>query len=144
MNGGNFEGVQIPSIKAVAERWAVRNGCDTEESVIVDGALNLRTKLFAGTPDTSSETWTNGTCQEGTVVENWVINLMNTDNAVANSFTDDFATALVNWMSNHTKPSATEDSSDENNVAVQSGRLLPTATMMHPLGMSLLSIHRLR
>ena len=46
---------------------------------------------------------------------------MNTDNAVANSFTDDFATALVNWMSNHTKPSATEDSSDENNVAVQSG-----------------------
>ena len=121
VNGGNFEGVQIPSIKTVAERWAVRNGCDTEESVIVDGALNLRTKLFAGTPDTSSETWTNGTCQEGTVVENWVINLMNTDNAVANSFTDDFATALVNWMSNHTKPSATEDSSDENNVAVQSG-----------------------
>ena len=84
VNGGNFEGVQIPSIKTVAERWAVRNGCDTEESVIVDGALNLRTKLFAGTPDTSSETWTNGTCQEGTVVENWVINLMNTDNAVAN------------------------------------------------------------
>ena len=53
VNGGNFEGVQIPSIKTVAERWAVRNGCDTEESVIVDGALNLRTKLFAGTPDTS-------------------------------------------------------------------------------------------
>ena len=26
---------------------------------------------------------------------------MNTDNAVANSFTDDFATALVNWMLDH-------------------------------------------
>ena len=24
VNGGNFEGVQIPSIKTVAERWAVR------------------------------------------------------------------------------------------------------------------------
>ncbi|CAL6335635.1 unnamed protein product [Bathycoccus prasinos] len=122
VNGGNFEGVDIPSIQTVAERWASRNGCQTEESVVVDGALNLRTKLFANAPDTFSETWTNGTCQEGTVVENWVIDGMNTDTAVANSFTDTFSTALVDWMMNHTKPTSdAADKADNDTVAVQSG-----------------------
>jgi len=124
VNGGTFEGVEVPSIQTVAKRWATRNGCQAEESVVVDGALNLRTKLFANAPDTSSETWTNGTCQEGTTVENWVIDGMNTDTAVANSFTDAFSTALVDWMMNHTKP--TDDEANEENdnnitVAVQSG-----------------------
>ena len=121
VNGGNFEGVDIPSIQTVAERWASRNGCQTEESVVVDGAPNLRTKLFANAPDTFSETWTNGTCQEGTVVENWVIDGMNTDTAVANSFTDTFSTALVDWMMNHTKPTSDAAEADNDTVAVQSG-----------------------
>jgi len=124
VNGGTFEGVDIPSIQTVAKRWATRNGCQAEESVVVDGALNLRTKLFANAPDTSSETWTNGTCQEGTTVENWVIDGMNTDTAVANSFTDAFSTALVDWMMNHTKPTddkANEENDNNTTVAVQSG-----------------------
>ena len=46
---------------------------------------------------------------------------MNTDTAVANSFTDTFSTALVDWMMNHTKPTHDAAETDNDTVAVQSG-----------------------
>ena len=102
LNGGSFEGVTIPSMKTTAERWALHHGCVGDDSsvvptsVVVDNALNFRTKLLANAPDTSTETWTcNAT---SACVENWVINGMNTDTAVPNSFTNGFSEAIIDWM----------------------------------------------
>ena len=135
LNGGSFEGVTIPSMKTTAERWALHHGCVGDDSsvvptsVVVDNALNFRTKLLANAPDTSTETWTcNAT---SACVENWVINGMNTDTAVPNSFTNGFSEAIIDWMGNHTRQVTSSSQTneeeevpvveDDNSVATQSG-----------------------